>query len=88
MNLDSILKEVKFNLNNDELNRVIEAVKYARAQNHRSAAKSFQVGDAVQFEGRGGHMERGSVQKINIKYVIVETGTGRWRVPAAHLQAA
>jgi hypothetical protein len=40
----------------------------------------------VSFGGRGGVPEKGTVRKIKIKYVLVETDRGsRWNVPGSHL---
>jgi hypothetical protein len=40
----------------------------------------------VSFTGRNGRIEKGTVRKIKIKYVLVETDRGsRWNVPGSHL---
>jgi hypothetical protein len=40
----------------------------------------------VSFQGRGGITEKGTVEKIKIKYVLVRTDRGqRWNVPGSHL---
>ena len=72
---------------NDELNLIIEAVKFARAKNARSAARTLQPGQAVKFMGRRG-LVIGTLEKIKIKNATVVTGTGRWNVPLAMLEAA
>jgi hypothetical protein len=41
-------------------------------------------GDRVSFNGRRGLTE-GTVLKVNIKNVVVDTGTTRWNVPASML---
>jgi hypothetical protein len=76
-------------MDRDELNRVIDAVKYARSQNHRQMANTLKAGDTVFFDGRYGKTVRGTVIKTAIKYVQVDCGMdGRWRVPAGHLRKA
>ena len=44
------------------------------------------IGQRVSFAGRRGITEKGTVKKIKIKYVLVETDRGqRWNVPGSHL---
>jgi small-conductance mechanosensitive channel len=46
----------------------------------------LKVGDRVSFQGRYGRTEKGTVEKIKIKYVLVRTDSGtRWNVPGSHL---
>jgi hypothetical protein len=73
--------------NHDELNTVIEAVKFARAQNAKRAARTLNIGDQVVFNGRRG-VTVGVLEKINIKKAIVKVGDTRWNVPLAMLEAA
>ena len=73
-------------LNNDELNKVVEAVKLRRNQLHFQDAHSLKFNDRVSFKGRHGITETGTVEKVKIKYVLVRTDSGqRWNVPGAHL---
>ena len=75
-----------FSLDATDLDQVIQAVKLRRNQLHCENAQSLRVGDRVSFEGRGGVPEKGTVRKIKIKYVLVETDRGsRWNVPGSHL---
>jgi len=84
--IDGILSEIR-NMDHEDLNRVIEAVKFARAQNHREATRRISVGDTVEFDGRGGKRLTGVVKKVAIKYATVDCGfDGRWRVPAGNLR--
>ena len=85
MKINQIVAEIHA-MGSEDLNRVIEAVKYARSQGHRQMARSLSIGDQVSFNGRHGRTVNGVVKKINIKYVVVDCGMdGNWRVPAAHL---
>jgi hypothetical protein len=44
------------------------------------------IGDTVSFTGRGGRLVEGTVLKVKIKNVSVDTGVGgRWNVPASML---
>jgi hypothetical protein len=73
-------------LNNDELNQVVEAIKLRRNQLHFQDAHSLRIGDRVSFTGRHGITEKGVVEKVKIKYVLVRTDRGqRWNVPGSHL---
>ena len=79
-----------------ELNKVIEAVKLRQTALARTATRSFTVGDTVQFTvgdtvqftGKGGRTVVGTVRKVNIKTVLVDSPTqGRWKVTASMLTA-
>ena len=73
-------------LNNDELNKVIEAVKLRRNQLHFRDAQSFKIGDRVSFTGRHNAILKGTIEKVKIKYILVRTDSGqRWNVPGSHL---
>ena len=88
MKLSTIIAEIH-SMNRDDLNKVVEAVKYARSQAHRDAANSLKAGDTVFFDGKYGKTVKGTVIKTAIKYVSVDCGIdGKWRVPAAHLRLA
>ena len=74
-------------MNNDEINQLVEAVKLRRTQLARSTARSLMVGDVVSFEGRGGATVTGRVTKINRKTVLVKDSASNtvWRVTASLL---
>jgi hypothetical protein len=74
---------------NQDLNSIIDAVKFARAQLAQQTKRSLSVGTQVQFtSNRTGRTMQGTVQKIAIKFVTVATpGQGLWRVPASMLTA-
>jgi hypothetical protein len=68
---------------NAELNELGEAIRYARTQLGREVKRSIRVGDRVEFvDSRVGYVHSGSVVKINIKYIHVNTPKGTYRVPA------
>ena len=70
-------------LNDQDLNSVITAVKYARRHLQRKITSSLMVGDRVSFtSSRSGQTMTGKVTKIAIKYVTVSCTMGNWRVPA------
>jgi len=75
-------------LTNDQLDSVISAVKYARAQITKQNARTLRIGANVKFTShRTGQTITGTVESIKIKNVIVSTSLGRYRVPANMLEA-
>jgi hypothetical protein len=77
------------NFSNDELTSIIDAVKYARAQLTQRTKRSLMLGDTVKFtSNRNGMTYRGTVRKIAIKFVTVDTGSVLFKVPANMLEAA
>ena len=76
MKLNKLIQDVGV-LNNDELNKVIEAVKLRRNQLHFQDAHSLKFRDRVSFQGRHGRTETGTVEKVKIKYVLVRTDAGQ-----------
>jgi hypothetical protein len=77
------------NLSNVELESVISAVKYARAQLTKQKTRSFGPGDSVKFtSNRNGLTYIGTVSKVKIKYILVKTPGGLFNVPANMLEAA
>jgi hypothetical protein len=75
------------NLTNDDLNSVIEAVKWNRSQLARNVKRSLMLGDNVNFNSvKLGRNVTGVVTKIAIKYVTVRTTNGLWKVPANMLE--
>jgi hypothetical protein len=77
------------NLSNVELNSIVDAVKYARAQLTKQNKRSFQLGDSVKFtSNRNGVTYTGTVRKVKIKFVLVSTNAGVYNVPANMLEAA
>ena len=70
-------------LTNDELVSVIDAVKFARSRLAQQTKYSLRVGDNVNFtSSKTGQNVTGTVVKIAIKYVTVQSVKGLWRVPA------
>lgn len=80
MTLEKVIDTI-YKLNNENLNTVIDAIKLRRNQIHTQQAQTFKVGDTVSFKGRYGRTETGTVTKVKIKNVVVDTGSVRWNVP-------
>jgi hypothetical protein len=77
------------NLSNVELESVISAVKFARASLAKQNKRAFQLGDSVKFtSNRTGLTYIGTVRKVKIKYILVNTPGGTFNVPANMLEAA
>ena len=72
---------------NDDLNSIVDAVKYARSQLGRQTRRSLMLGDTVRFtSNRNGVTYTGDVEKIKLKYVLVRTNGGLFNVPANMLE--
>lgn len=72
---------------NDELNSIIDAVKYARSQLGRDTMRQLRRGAMVRFtSNRNGQTYTGTVEDIKLKNVVVTTGLGKFRVPASMLE--
>lgn len=80
-------------LNNTQLDSIMSAVKYARAELRKQKIREFRKGDVVKFTStKRGVTIVGTVEKVAIKYVTVrESGnivSGLWKVPANMLEMA
>ena len=74
---------------NVELESMIDAVKFARAGLAKQNKNQFRVGTSVKFYStKRGQTFTGTVTKVAIKYITVNTGGSLWRVPANMLEAA
>ena len=83
--LQKIISDI-YDMDGEDLTAIIDAVKLRRNQLHAKQAHSLRIGQRVSFAGRHGITEKGVVEKIKIKYVLVRTDGGqRWNVPGAHL---
>jgi len=74
-----------YQMDNNELNQVVEAIKLKRTHLARQVARSVIKGDIVQFAGRRGQMIQGKVMKVNQKTLVVmdsQTQT-QWKVTAS-----
>lgn len=70
-----------------ELRSMIDAVQWNRAQLAKQIKRGMAVGDAVEFtNSKTGRVMQGTVRKVAIKYVTVDTGQTLWRVPANMLR--
>lgn len=86
-NLVTRASELIYQMDNDQLNQVIEAIKLKRQHLTKQATRSFMVGDIASFTStRTGRNVSGKVVKVARKYITVDCGVdGQWRVPATML---
>ena len=90
MDIQEINRAIIHNgLTNDQLDSVLSAVKFARAQIIKQNRRSLKIGDMVKFtSNRNGITYTGTVKKIAVKFVTVNTaGNSLYRVPANMLEA-
>lgn len=75
------------NMNNDELNQVVEAIKMQRTWLARTMTRAMAAGDTVEFNARG-RIVTGTVTKINRKTVLVKENNAytTWKVAASLLK--
>jgi len=72
-----------------ELSSMIDAIKFARSNLQKQVKRSLSLGSKVKFTStKTGISYQGNVEKIAQKFVTVNTGTGRWKVPANMLEVA
>ena len=84
--INQAILEGDFNM--DELRSIWDTVKVANQRASMVKARDFMVGDKVKFTGRGNRHYTGTVTKIAIKNLVVQTEQGAFRVPANMLEAA
>jgi len=90
MDIKQINSAIMFgSFTNTELESIMSAVQYARAQLRAVKIRSFTKGDTVKFHSiKRGVTVTGTVTKVAIKYVTVKDGVMLWKVPANMLEAA
>ena len=77
------------NFSNSQLDSIMDAVKFRRAQLVRQNTGTLVLGTRVKFtSSRSGQLVIGKVKKVNRKFIHVDTGSTVWRVPANMLEHA
>lgn len=75
------------NFTNNDLDSIIDAIKFRRAQLTRKNICTLVIGTAVTFNStKLGRNVQGTVQKVGRKFIVVNTKVGLWRVPANMLE--
>ena len=69
----------------EELKWIQDEIVMRRTVLSRQSMREIRVGDNVEFTDKRGNTVSGTVEKKAIKYVTVDTGMGRWKVPASML---
>ncbi len=84
MDIKQINSAIMFgNWTDTELSSMIDAIKWARTDLIKKQKRSLTLGAAVSFtSNKTGMKYQGTVEKIAQKFVTVNTGSGRWKVPA------
>lgn len=74
-----------YQMDSNQLNQVVEAIKLKRTHLAKQTARSILVGDIVSFQGRRGQMVQGKVTKVNQKTVVVRDSATQvqWKVTAS-----
>ena len=73
---------------NQDLESMIDAVKFARSRLTQQARFTLRVGSKVQFHSSKRNMTvEGTVTKVAQKYATVSTNAGLWKVPMNMLTA-
>jgi hypothetical protein len=90
MDIKQINSAIMFGeLTNDELNSIIDAVKFKRATLQKVARYTLKVGSQVKFYStKRGITVTGTVSKVAQKYATVNTNQGLWKVPMNMLETA
>ena len=74
-------------LSNVQLDSIIAAIKFRRGQLTREVKRGLSVGSKVKFYStKRGQTFQGTVEKVAVKFVTVNCGSMRWRVPANMLE--
>jgi hypothetical protein len=73
------------NMSLEDIKMVNERMSLQRTFLGNSIKRTLVLGDKVSFVGRGGITVEGTVDKVKIKNVLVNTDRGRWNVPASML---
>ena len=90
MSVDTIITELMSgSLTNEDIERVAQALKHARAQVGREVKRQLAPGASVKFyHPKQNFYIAGTVNRIKQKYVLVDTPRGRYNVPANLLEVA
>lgn len=88
MDVKAINSAIMFgNLTNAEINSIVDAIKYARAQRAKAQARALRAGDQVRFTSRGNTFF-GTIERVKLKNAFVKVGNfSRYNVPLNMLEA-
>ena len=82
--LEDITTEIMLgDFTNEQLNDISRAVQYRRSQLVKQVKRGIYVGSKVKFHSSKRNQTMvGTVEKVAVKFVTVNCGNSRWRVPA------
>ena len=82
-NLVTKASELIYQMDNDQLDQVIEAIKLKRQHLTKMATRSLNIGDKVSFtSSKTGQLKTGNITKVARKYITIDCGMyDVWRVP-------
>jgi|TARA_B110000259_G_C13804433_1_gene318055 ribosomal protein L35AE/L33A len=88
MNMSNLVTKAVENIyqmDNDQIDQVVEAIKLKRTHLAKSVARSILIGDIVSFQGRRGQTVQGKVTKVNQKTIVVRDSQSQiqWKVTAS-----
>jgi len=87
--LEICRKIINSDLTAENLVALSDAVKFARGQTGRKTKRSLRPGTVVKFtSNKNGRVYEGTVEKVKVKYVLVNTNFGMYNVPASMLEVA
>lgn len=88
--IQQINSQIMFgSLTNEQLDSILGAIKFRRAQISKETKRSLMVGDVVKFtHPRTGRTHQGNVVKIAIKNIKVRENNTTWNVPANMITVA
>jgi N-acetylmuramic acid 6-phosphate (MurNAc-6-P) etherase len=88
MSVNQIVTELMSGtLTNDDIEKVAQALKYARSQVAKTIRRQLSPGVSVKFyHPKQNFYIAGTVNRIKQKYVLVDTAQGRYNVPANLLE--
>ena len=86
MKINQIISKIQM-MSPKELNEVVYAVNFRRADIAKNLSRTFKVGDKVLINSKR-EIFNGIIKEINIKKAIVEFNGREYRVPFSMMEAA
>lgn len=89
MDIKQVNSAIMFgDFSNDELNSIIDAIKFKRSTMQKTARYTLKVGTTVSFTSTKTRQRvTGTIAKVAQKYATVSTGQGLWKVPMNMLES-
>ena len=81
---NTVINEVKY-ADYNEIQQIVEIIKIRKETLAKEKINTYKIGDMVEFEHNNKTI-KGTISKVKIKRISVQTDNGRWDVPALVLQ--